>query len=149
MAQTKTSQCAALPYRLTDGRPEVLLVTSRETKRWIIPKGWAKKSMGACAMAEREAFEEAGIKGRIDCAPVGSYRYEKRLDNGDSVECDVAVFLLRVTEMLDVWPEKGQRERRWMDPAEAAELVSDDQLAPMLRRLEKTLAGGKRAAARC
>jgi 8-oxo-dGTP pyrophosphatase MutT (NUDIX family) len=140
MAQTKTSQCAALPYRLVNGKPEVMLVTSRETKRWIIPKGWAKKSLGACAMAEREAFEEAGIKGRVDCHPVGQYRYNKRMADGSFVECDVSVFLLQVTKVLDDWPEKGQRDRAWMTPAEAARLISEDELVPLLLRLEEMLA---------
>ena len=136
---SKTIQCAALPYRLIDGQPQVMLVTSRETRRWIIPKGWAKKKLEHCDMAAREAFEEAGVRGRIDPTPIGEYRYMKRLADGDTVTCEVTVFLLRVDEELTEWPERQQRERQWMAPLEAARIVSDIDLVPILKRLDRTI----------
>ncbi|WP_342665670.1 NUDIX hydrolase [Niveispirillum irakense] len=136
---SKTIQCAALPYRLIDGQPQVMLVTSRETRRWIIPKGWAKKKFEPCDMAAREAFEEAGVRGSIDPTPIGEYRYMKRMADGDSIACEVTVFLLRVEEELTEWPERRQRERQWMAPLEAARLVSDTDLVPILERLGSTV----------
>jgi 8-oxo-dGTP pyrophosphatase MutT (NUDIX family) len=79
-------QFAALPFRLVEERLEVLLITSRETRRWIIPKGWAEKGTKPRTMAAREAFEEAGVRGKVGKLPYGSYRYEKRLTEKRSVE---------------------------------------------------------------
>jgi 8-oxo-dGTP pyrophosphatase MutT (NUDIX family) len=107
-------QFAALPFRLVEERLEVLLITSRETRRWIIPKGWAEKGTKPHTMAAREAFEEAGVRGKVGKLPYGSYRYEKRLTEKRSVECQVTVFLLEVEQEMEDWPEKGERERRWL-----------------------------------
>jgi 8-oxo-dGTP pyrophosphatase MutT (NUDIX family) len=128
-------QYGALPYRFVDGSLEILLVTSRETGRWIIPKGWGEKSVKPHAMAQREAFEEAGVRGKISKRSFGSYRYEKRLTPVKSVECEVRVFPLQVEEELDEWPEKGQRERCWLKPSQAAMTISDSGLVSMLLRL--------------
>ncbi|WP_029009868.1 NUDIX hydrolase [Azospirillum halopraeferens] len=125
-------QIAALPYRLVNGRAEILLVTSRDTGRWIIPKGWAEKGVPPHEMAAREAFEEAGVRGRVAGTPLGSYRYDKRLSARKSVPCEVFVFLLEVTEERRDWPEKGQRERRWMTPEEAGVAISEAGLVAML-----------------
>ncbi|MBP2228710.1 NUDIX hydrolase [Azospirillum agricola] len=126
------TQYAALPYRLSGTIPQVLLVTSRETRRWIIPKGWAEKGIKPRAMAAREAFEEAGVTGKVRKRPYGSYRYEKRLAAGRSVECEVTVFLLEVREELDEWPERHERDRRWLSPGQAAMAISDSGLVAML-----------------
>ena len=98
----------------------MLLITSRETRRWVIPKGWAEKGVAPHEQAAREAFEEAGLQGEIGTQPIGSYRYLKRLQNGQTVPCRVDVFPLSVDHRLDDWPEKGQREASWLTPAEAA-----------------------------
>lgn len=135
MSTPKTSQCAAIPFRLVDGRPQVMLVTSRETRRWIIPKGWAKKKLEMHAMAAREAYEEAGVIGAVDSCPIGHYSYQKRMDDGQLVDCDVAVFLLNVERELPDWPERGERERLWMSPLQAANLVSEAEVGALLRGL--------------
>lgn len=135
MSPQKTLQCAAIPFRLVDGRPQVMLVTSRETRRWIIPKGWAKKKLEMHAMAAREAYEEAGVIGTVDPFPVGQYSYQKRLDDGQLVDCDVTVFLLHVERELPDWPERGERERLWMSPHQAANLVSEAEVGALLREL--------------
>lgn len=132
----RTRQCAALPFRIVDRVPLVMLVTSRETRRWIIPKGWQKKKLPPDAMAAREAFEEAGVRGVVTPDPIGAYRYLKRLEDGDEVRCDVAVFLLEVTEVLEEWPEMDQRQRRWVRAGQAARMISDGGLVPLLRGLE-------------
>jgi 8-oxo-dGTP pyrophosphatase MutT (NUDIX family) len=126
--QASRAQLAALPYRQVEGRLEVLLVTSRETRRWIIPKGWAEKGTKPHDMAAREAFEEAGVRGKVGKRPHGSYRYEKRLTAKRSVECEVE------QELAD-WPEKGERERRWLSPSQAALDISESGLVAMLLSL--------------
>ena len=120
-------QYGALPYRLMDdGSVEFLLVTSRRTKRWIIPKGWPIKGLGPAATAEREAFEEAGVLGKISRRSVGSFQYLKQLKDGSrSVTCNVLVFPLRVDRELTAWPEADQRELCWLDPTGAADRISD------------------------
>jgi 8-oxo-dGTP pyrophosphatase MutT (NUDIX family) len=128
-------QFAALPFRLVEERLEVLLITSRETRRWIIPKGWAEKGTKPHTMAAREAFEEAGVRGKVGKLPYGSYRYEKRLTEKRSVECQVTVFLLEVEQEMEDWPEKGERERRWLSPSQAALAISEGGLVAMLLRL--------------
>ena len=100
-------QYGALPYRVSSGeRAEFMLVTSRETRRWIIPKGWPKRGKSPHRSAAREAFEEAGIVGAVGRQTVGSFSYEKRLKNGRSVECEVRVFPLQVKRQSKAWPEK-------------------------------------------
>jgi 8-oxo-dGTP pyrophosphatase MutT (NUDIX family) len=90
-------QYAALPYRRrAHSRTQVMLVTSRETGRWIIPKGWPKKRKAPYASAAREALEEAGVVGEIGRDPIGSYSYKKRLKSGAVVACEVHVFPLEV-----------------------------------------------------
>ena len=133
-AQAKPlKQVAALPFRIgADGRIEVLLITSRDTGRWIIPKGWPMIGRKAHRDAEREAFEEAGLKGQIAADPVGWYRYDKRLDRGLALPCKVRVYPLRVEVQHERWPERGQRTLRWFRPEEAARLVHEDELQRLL-----------------
>src|SRR5258708_3040434 len=109
-------QFAALPFRIEpDGLP-VLIITSPQTRRWIIPKGWPSRGLKAREVAAREALEEAGLVGRIiGKRPIGSYHYAKRLPDHREMLCAVKVFLLSVDHQLDNWPEKEQREWRWVD----------------------------------
>ena len=135
-AGAKRVQYAALPYRLTGrSRTEVMLVTSRETQRWIIPKGWPKKGKAPYHSAAREAFEEAGVAGAVGRRSVGSFPYEKRLKNGAVVVCEVHVFPLKVTRQSKQWPEKEQREIKWLTANEAAETVQEPMLSEIIRRL--------------
>ena len=126
-------QYGALPFRVKDGQPLVMLVTTRDTGRWIIPKGWPKRDVKPRKMAAREAYEEAGIVGRIAKRPCGAFRYIKRLASGEAVSCEVQVFPFEVRRELSEWPEKGQRQRLWTPPAEAAQLVREPDLAELLR----------------
>lgn len=130
-------QIAALPYR-TDGTKidspvRVLLVTSRETKRWVIPKGNPMTGMLAHAAAAVEAHEEAGVSGLVCPTPLGSYRYRKRKGNGASLMLDVDVFPLAVTRELDSWKEQSQRERRWFSLPDAANAVDESDLSDLIR----------------
>ena len=127
------SQIAALPYQRRDGALRVLLVTSRGTRRWVIPKGWPMAGCEPHRAAEREAWEEAGALGQVGRRRLGAYRYAKRLRDGSAVPCAVAVFPLAVARLEERWPERDERERRWFAPEEAASLVEEPDLAALLR----------------
>jgi 8-oxo-dGTP pyrophosphatase MutT (NUDIX family) len=135
-AGAKRIQYAALPYRLTGGsRTEVMLVTSRKTHRWIIPKGWPQKGKAPYQAAAREAFEEAGVLGAVGRHSVGSFPHEKRLKNGVVIACEVRVFPLKVTRQSRQWPEKEHREVKWLPAKKAAEAVQEPMLSEIIRRL--------------
>ena len=129
-------QYAALPYRLNGKtRTEVMLVTSRETRRWIIPKGWPQKGKAPHDSAAREAFEEAGVVGAVGKRAVGSFPYQKRLKNGVVTVCEVHVFPLRVRRQSKQWPEKEQRDVKWLSIKQAAETVHEPMLSEIIRWL--------------
>src|SRR6516164_5724038 len=132
-ARTQTAkrvQYGALPYRVGNGsRPEFMLVTSRETQRWIIPKGWPKKGKSPRKSAAREAFEEAGVHGAVAKQPIGSFSYEKRLRDGAVVECEVRVFPLKVRRQTKDWPEKDERRVKWLSARKAAGRVDQPRLS--------------------
>jgi ADP-ribose pyrophosphatase YjhB (NUDIX family) len=110
-----------------------MLLTSRETGRWVIPKGWPIQGLKPREVATREAYKKAGLVGSITSKrPVGIYHYEKQLVEGVLL-CEVRVFLLRVNQQLDDWLEKGPRQTRWLGPAEAAALVNEGGLAEIVR----------------
>jgi 8-oxo-dGTP pyrophosphatase MutT (NUDIX family) len=134
------TQFAALPFRIAAGGLQILLITSRETRRWVIPKGWPIRGLRPREVAAREAFEEAGLVGRIvGKRSIGSYHYSKRLNDGRERLCRVKVFLLSVDRQLDVWPEKEQREQRWVDPIKGARMVDEGGLAEILRSAFPTI----------
>jgi 8-oxo-dGTP pyrophosphatase MutT (NUDIX family) len=127
-------QVGALPIRLVDGAPEVLLLTSRERKRWVIPKGWPMKGKKNWAAAAQEAKEEAGVIGRTEKKPVGEFLYFKRqAAHFDLVQ--VEVYVLHYEKRLHAYREKGQRQARWFSPGDAAEMVDEPGLAGLLREL--------------
>lgn len=128
----RKAQYAALPFRPGRQGVEVLLVTSRETKRWVIPKGWPMKGHTPHSAAAVEAREEAGLLGRISEAEIGRYRYDKRLRTGKDRPVEVRVFALRVDELMEKWPEKAQRRREWFAPAVAAALVDEPELKALI-----------------
>ena len=125
-------QYAALPYRCAE-RVEVLLVTSRETGRWVIPKGWPMKGKKPHSAAEREALEEAGVTGKIGKQSIGTYSYAKRLLGGATIDCVVHVYPLAVERQQASWREQDQRTARWFDPQEAADAVQEPMLAALLQ----------------
>ncbi len=128
------TQYGALCYRQApDGNGvEVLLITSRETARWVIPKGWPMKKKKPHEAAEIEALEEAGIRGRAERKPVGRYTYLKWLDNGDVAPCTVEVFQVEVTALATNFKERGQRELVWVSPDEAARRVREVELKSLI-----------------
>jgi 8-oxo-dGTP pyrophosphatase MutT (NUDIX family) len=138
------TQFAALPFQIAPDGLRVLLLTSRETRRWVIPKGWPIRDLKPREVAAREAFEEAGLVGRIaGNRSIGSYHYSKRIKEHRDMLCRVKVFLLSVDHQVDEWPERKQREWCWVDPIKAAQMVEEGGLAeiirsafPFIRRLE-------------
>ena len=131
-------QYAALPYRTKNkSQLEVMLVTSRGTRRWIIPKGWPKRGKPPHDAAAEEAFEEAGVVGKIGKRSIGSFPYDKVLEKGARALCHVHVFPLRVTQKHKSWPEKRERKVAWYPPAEAVQFVGDPQLRRIIRKFAK------------
>lgn len=108
------------------------MITSRETHRWVIPKGWPMKDLAPAESARIEAFEEAGVEGPIAPKAIGTYPYVKVMKDGGRRPISVEVFPLRVERELSDWPERGERERRWFTPAQAAGLVDEPELAKLI-----------------
>lgn len=126
-------QVAAMCYRNEDERLHVLLLTSRETKRWVLPKGWPKVGLDAGETAREEAWEEGGVRLETEGKWIGRYTYRKRMRGGVPVGTEVDVFAFRVVSEEESFPEAGERNRRWVDPEEAAKLVEEPDLALILR----------------
>lgn len=112
----------------------MLLVTSRETRRWVVPKGWPLAKRADHVAAANEAWEEAGVRGEVRARKIGRFTYEKRLKN-EAIPVRVTVYLLAVTEIADNWPEKGQRKRAWFTPEKAAAAVAEPELKELLLSL--------------
>ena len=127
-------QAAALPWRRGSvGGEEVLLVTSRKSGKWLLPKGWPMRGKSLAQAAEIEAYQEAGVRGLISAQPSGEFRWLKQHWTFGAVWFLVRVYPLEVAEELDAWPEQAQRRRRWLSPDEAADLVESPELAASLR----------------
>lgn len=131
-------QIAALPYRIDgdmlDAPARVLLVTSRGTGRWVLPKGNVIRGLSPHASAASEAEEEAGVLGLACPFAIGSYRYRKTRKSGASLMAEVDVFPILVTDELDEWEEMEMRERRWFSLAQAADVVEEPDLKDLIRQ---------------
>ncbi len=119
-------QSAVLPYRTDRGRLEILLVTSRRRKRWVVPKGVREPDLSSAESAAKEALEEAGIEGHVGSQPLGTYTYEKW-----GGVCTVEIFPMEVHTSYEVWPE-SYRDRLWLSPEEAAERVNEPELKAII-----------------
>jgi 8-oxo-dGTP pyrophosphatase MutT (NUDIX family) len=129
------AQYGVIPWRRGPrGGAEILLITSRETRRWVVPRGNAIAGLRDHESAAQEAFEEAGIRGGVEESALGSYRYEKRRRDGSLAPAEVRLFRMLVTEEAGDWPEREERERRWFAPAEAAAAVAESDLAQLILR---------------
>lgn len=128
-------QVGALPVRrASDGTLLVMLVTTLQTQRWIIPKGWPWPGEQDYTAAAEEAREEAGVLGQAQTASIGSFTYEKRRSSGP-ITVRVTVYLLEVNQELDTWPEYGLRQRAWFTPSDAAAAVQEPELRDLLLQL--------------
>lgn len=125
-------QVAALPWRSGEAGVEVLLITSRDTGRWVLPKGWPEAREPLSEAAAREAGEEAGLTGSLSHIEVGRYFYAKALSSGQEVPCEVLVYPLEVVELANRWKERHERERRWFAGEEAARMVAEPDLGQII-----------------
>lgn len=138
-------QAGALPYRLEPDGLRVLLITSRGTGRWVIPKGGIGKGFSPAQAAAQEAYEEAGIRGTIDKVPLGTFTYPKRLNSGRVKPASVLVFALRFEKQAKKWPEQSERQFEWMTIQAAIAAVRDPGMPHLLRRLEEIHGAAPRA----
>jgi 8-oxo-dGTP pyrophosphatase MutT (NUDIX family) len=134
MAKAAARQVAALCWRKRNGRMEILLITSRQTRRWVVPKGWPMPPLKDFNAARREAFEEAGVEGRMRRKKLGSFGYAK-LKPASSLSIRVDVYLLRVKRERRAWPEMHQRKRRWCAVETAIQRVQEPGLKKLIRSL--------------
>ena len=131
------TQSAVIPYRIADGKPEIMLITSRKGTRWVLPKGVKEPELSLRDSAGKEAFEEAGVQGELDAEPIGHYEYAKW-----GGTCKVAVFPMAVSECLPAadW-EESHRERQWLSPKDATERLDEPELRKLVGKLARRLAG--------
>ncbi|MDE0538895.1 MAG: NUDIX hydrolase [Rhodospirillales bacterium] len=138
-------QVGVLPYRIVDGDVECMLVTSRTSRRWIVPKGHIEPGLTARETARFEAFEEAGLSGVVARRPIGSYVYTKRREKGGDT-CRVRVYPMEVVHQAEDYPESRLRERAWYGPEEAEQAVGQKELGRLIRKFaEERLARADRA----
>ena len=126
------TQFGAICWRKAKFGVDVLLITSRETGRWIVPKGWPISGGDGPRSAQREAWEEAGVEGKVGKNCLGLYSYQKVVDQDQSFLCVVAIYALQVEKLVRRYPEHSQRQRRWFSAAEAAEMVAEPELRMLL-----------------
>jgi 8-oxo-dGTP pyrophosphatase MutT (NUDIX family) len=150
----KARQVAALPWRLdADGGLEFLLVTSRTSKHWLLPKGWPIPGKSGLESALQEAYEEAGIQAKGPKTPIGRYPFIKVLHDETELACTMWVYAVSDVSELDDWPEREQRDRMWFTQAEAVSIAFDFNLSLFLssvsydRKRERLKGDGKGAKA--
>ena len=132
-------QVGALVWRFDEGVLKVLLVTSRDTGRFVIPKGWPMKKMADERAAAREAFEEAGVLGKPGSKPIGHYDYNKIFGPGFALPCRVTVYPMQAGKILAKWPEKSERKRHWMTLDDAAASVHESELRHLIEHFVPVL----------
>jgi 8-oxo-dGTP pyrophosphatase MutT (NUDIX family) len=142
---TPCTQCGALCWRRSDNGIQVLLVTSRETGRWVIPKGWPIAGLSPEDSAAREAWEEAGVHGSASPRAIGVYTYDKvtdrKVDPPQSFPCVVAVYPVETTGSTRDFPEAEERRRKWMSRKKAARKVLEPELAALIAGFDPDTAG--------
>jgi 8-oxo-dGTP pyrophosphatase MutT (NUDIX family) len=133
------TQFAALCYRVKQGKPQVLLITSRQSGRWIIPKGWPMDGKTPGESALSEAWEEAGVKGKLMGRSLGLYSYHKDLGTSQEIPCVAMIYPVKVKSLANKYPEKDQRKRKWFSPKKAATKVAEPELAHILESFDPAL----------
>lgn len=143
---TPCTQCGALCWRHTEDGVQVLLVTSRETGRWVIPKGWPITGLAPEESAAREAWEEAGVRGTASPRAIGVYAYDKvtdrKVDPPVTMPCVVAVYPVEVTASARAFPEAEERRRKWMSRKKAARKVLEPELAALIAAFDPGAVSG-------
>jgi 8-oxo-dGTP pyrophosphatase MutT (NUDIX family) len=135
-----SKQYGAICWRMHRGKVEVLLITSRDTGRWVIPKGWPMDGRSPAQAAAQEAWEEAGVQGEIAPNGLGQFRYAKMLGPKKALACEVEVYALRVAKLVDKFPERKERRRKWFAAEKAARKVNEPELRDLLHHLPANLA---------
>lgn len=133
------TQFAALCYRMKNEKVQFCIVTSRRSKRWIVPKGWPMDGETPMDAAATEAFEEAGVRGKVSPRPVGVFSYYK-VRSEDELPCMAVVYPLKVKKVLKRWPEDKERTRKWVSRKKAAAMVDDPELGDIILRFQPELA---------
>jgi 8-oxo-dGTP pyrophosphatase MutT (NUDIX family) len=145
-SEAREIQYAALPWRKAGHSLQILLITTRNTRRWIVPKGWPLAGCSPSESAAHEAMEEAGISGEVSAKALGSFTYDKRRKSGDVVRCEVHVFTMEVLHQRRTWAEKTARETRWCSVEEALTHVSEPGLRRVIGKFAKAVRKPHRAA---
>ena len=136
LRRPKRLQVAALCLKGEGSGKQVLMITSRDTGRWVLPKGWPIDGYDAPGSALQEAWEEAGVKeAEIDPDMIGTYEYAKRLTGGAAVDVEVQVYSAKVDKLVDQFPESDERSRKWVSPLDAANMVQEPGLQELLRQI--------------
>lgn len=138
-ASDRRTQYGALCWRLRRDSLQLLLVTSRDTGRWVIPKGWPHDGLDGPASAAREAWEEAGVEGAVDPRCLGVFGYDKVQPTLVCVPCVVGVYGLRVQRLLRGFPERSQRRRKWFSVEKAARRVAEPELRALMLAMRAVL----------
>ena len=139
--QRERLQYGVIPYRRAKDGIEIMLITSRNTRRWIVPKGWPLARTPSRDVARLEALEEAGVEGTIGKRRFGFFHYHKRLKDGSVVLCRVDAFAFEVARELDNWLERRERKRRWFDANRAIKLVREPELKTLIAAFVRSLEG--------
>ncbi|MEM8980389.1 MAG: NUDIX hydrolase [Pseudomonadota bacterium] len=130
------TQFSALPFRVVQDKPQVLLITSRRSRRWIVPKGWPMPGKSPAECAAIEAYQEAGVKGKVYDLCLGVFSYTKEFDKGDDLPCAAMVYPIKVKRLMVDYPEKNERKRKWFSLKKAARRVAEPELAAILTNFD-------------
>ncbi len=144
LAPSHQIQYGVLPWRMMGGVLQILLITTRNTRRWIVPKGWPMEGRSPRQSVALEAMEEAGVEGHVSRKALGWFHYDKLRKSGELLPCKVQVFAMEVTRQHKDWPERTLRSARWVTPLEALVHVGE----PGLRQIITDFAHHFRAARR-
>lgn len=130
-------QYGALPWRRTPDGLQILLITTRNTHRWIVPKGWPQTGRSAQECAAQEAYEEAGVSGAVSSQPIGVFNYKKQMKSGQMITCRIRIYGMEVSDIAGDWPEKSARETKWCRLSEALTLVEDLGLRRIIAKFSR------------
>ncbi|TDQ09118.1 8-oxo-dGTP pyrophosphatase MutT (NUDIX family) [Phyllobacterium brassicacearum] len=140
MPDGRIRQVAALVYRVKKNQPEILLITSRGTGRWVLPKGWPQIGKTFAQSARAEAFEEAGVRGDIAPFSIGTYTYAKHdMSDGEVGDFIVDVFPMHFSHQQKNWPERGVRKLEWLSVEESVRRVEEPELKALLAGFDPAL----------
>ncbi len=139
------TQYGALCWRLDRGTVQVLLISSRDSGRWIIPKGWPIDGLSPSGTALQEAWEEAGVTSEADPLSLGQYQYLKGMGPDQTIPCLVSVFAVRVARLKARFPERKERRRKWYPLQKAAAKVEEPALRDILASFTPPGPGGQGA----